>query len=42
LKKKLKKVKKSLDSYRFFFVLLGVMRDKKINNSLKKGKKRYG
>ena len=33
-------MKKKLDSYRFFAVLLGVMRDKKINNSLKrKGKK---
>ena len=29
-----------LDSYAFLFVLLGVMRDKKINNSLKKGKKK--
>ena len=28
-----------LDSYAFFFVLLGVMGDKKINNSLKKGKR---
>jgi len=35
-------VKKRLDSCAFFFVLLGVMGDKKINNSLKKGKKRYG
>ena len=32
-------MKKKLDSYRFFAVLLGVMRDKKINNSLKKGKR---
>jgi|TARA_B100001769_G_C21613825_1_gene344557 hypothetical protein len=31
-------MKKKLDSYRFFAVLLGVMRDKKINNSLKKEK----
>ena len=28
-----------LDSYAFLFVLLGVMGDKKINNSLKKGKR---
>ncbi len=32
-------MKKKLDSYSILFVLLGVMRDKKINNSLKrKGK----
>ena len=32
-------MKIKLDLYMFLFVLLGVMRDKKINNSLKKGKR---
>jgi len=38
----LKKIKKSLDSHMHFFVLLGVMRDKKINNSLKEKEKING
>ena len=31
-------MKKRLDSYMFLLLYLGVMRDKKINNSLKKEK----
>ena len=35
-------MKKTLDTYWFLFVYYGVLRDKKISNSLKKGKKVNG